>query len=245
MKMLNRFPSISLAILGLVTVPNIAFAEEGFYTGLNLGYNSIQNTKSGSNVAGGNKNGTLVDIDGDNGLLLGAAVGYKFSDTWRADISYTRLNNDLAWGGVYGSSTAVETTFKADTISDVLLLNAYLHGKGLYQETFDKIDPFISVGIGFAKNKMQSIKETSSTGTPTSDVDNGSKTSSVIRLGVGVDASIAPALTLTSSIDVYWLGDFNSGDSRDTTFSGLQDIGAWQIDDVVTYTASVGLRYAF
>jgi hypothetical protein len=246
MKVLHRVSSVSLVALALTVTPGMAFAKEGFYVGLNVGSNWLEHAESGSNVAGGNNNGTLVDIDGSDGLLLGGFVGYKFSDMWRADISYTRLNNDLSWRGVFGGVASSASAYTADTTSDVFLLNAYLHGKGLFEGAFDTVDPFVGVGVGFAKNKMKNVKEASyRTGASIAAVDSDSETSTVVRLGVGVDVNVSPALTMTSSIDAYWLGDFKTGDSRDRTTAGQQDIGAWRVDDVVTYTASVGVRYSF
>lgn len=248
MAYITRFPAAHLFLGALVFVgfqasPRLASAEEGFYVGLNGGENAFHGGSGGSNVAGGLRNGSLHDIDGDQGSLLGGVVGYRFSDLWRADISYTRLNNELDWTGSFPGNA--DTAFTSNASADVVMLNGYLHAKGFDENTFDTFDPFIGAGIGFTSNRLNDVVETrSSDGSFIADVDDGKKVRPAFRLGVGLDANIAPALTLTSSLDAYWLGGFETGDSRRFGASGSpQPIGKWKTDDVVSVGFSLGLRY--
>ncbi|GAA0633401.1 hypothetical protein GCM10009100_40490 [Thalassospira tepidiphila] len=235
----------ALVLVGAQTSARSAFAEEGFYVGLNGGVNWLKGGDGDTETAGGNHNGSLYDIEGDHGSLLGGVAGYKFSDLWRADISYTRLNNKLDWKGVFPGG-GLHSAFTSDASSDVVMLNGYLHAKGFDEDTFATFDPFIGAGIGFTSNRLTNIVESNaSTGSFEADVHDGKKIYPAFRLGVGLDANIAPSLTLTSSLDAYWLGGFETGDGRDRAASGFQEIGAWQIDDVVSVGISVGLRYAF
>jgi hypothetical protein len=231
-----------LVLIGLLVNSRFAFAEEGFYVGLSGGMNWIRDGKSGSDVAGGNLNGTVYDIEGDNGLLVGGVVGYRFSDLFRADVSYTRLNNELNWKGAFPGGG--DSAFASDASSDVFMLNGYLHAKGLNKGRFYTFDPFVGAGIGLTSNRLNDIVETGAgNGAFRADVHDGKTIRPAARLGVGVDTRITPALTLTSSVDAYWLGDFESAESRN--IAGFQRIGAWQIDDVMSLGMTVGFRYSF
>lgn len=232
----------ALILAGLAATPRSAAAEEGFYAGLNGGKNWFRGGDGGSDTAGGNHNGSLFEIDGDDGSLLGGVVGYKFSDLWRADISYTRLNNKLDWKGAFPGGA--DSAFTSDSRSDVVMLNGYLHAKGYAEDIFDTFDPFIGAGIGFTNNQLDDVVEADATsGALISNVNDGDKIQPAFRLGLGLDVNIAPSLTMTSSLDAYWLGGFETGAGRYQP--GFQEIGAWQVDDVISVGVSVGLRYAF
>ncbi|MDF1747587.1 MAG: outer membrane beta-barrel protein [Alphaproteobacteria bacterium] len=233
-----------LILFGLQISPRFASADEGFYVGLNGGMNWISNATKGSVVAGRDRNGRVHDIEGDNGLLLTGAAGYRFSNLVRMDVSYSRLNNELDWNGAF--PTFGDSAFTSDASSDVFLLNGYLHAKGLDKERFYTVDPFIGAGIGFTSNRLTNIIErVAATGALGSNVHDGTTLRPAARLGVGVDTKLSPSLTLTSSLDAYWLDGFETADSRNIAAGAFQNIGAWKIDDVVSVGITIGLRYSF
>lgn len=235
----------ALVLVGAQTSARSAFAEEGFYVGLNGGMNWLNGGDGDTETAGNSHTGSLSDVEGDQGSLLGGVAGYKFSDLWRADISYTRLNNKLDWQGVFPGG-GVNSAFTSDASSDVVMLNGYVHAKGFDEDTFATFDPFIGAGIGFTSNRLTHIVESNaSTGAFAADIRDGKKIHPAFRLGVGLDANIAPSLTLTSSLDAYWLDGFETGDSRVLAAGTFQNIGAWQTKDAISVGISIGLRYAF
>jgi opacity protein-like surface antigen len=237
------YVSLLLAIVSLGIVPKVAHSKDGYYVGINVGGNWTGNGTSGSSVAGAADNGFLSDIDGDRGLLLGGSIGYRYSDLLRVDISYSRLKNQLSWQGNY--PVGDPTLFSADTTSDLFMLNGSLHGKGIWPESFNRLDPFISAGVGYARNSITHAVETDSvTGGWVSNPTDGTSNGIAFRLGLGLDYELNPNLTLTTSVDANWLGSFETGNFR-VQGPTTPAIGPWMIDDVIAVGASIGLRYSF
>lgn len=235
--------SLLLAIVSLGIVPNIAHSKDGYYVGINIGKNWTDNGTSGSSVAGAAFNGFLSDIDGDQGILLGGSIGYRYSNLLRVDISYSRLKNQVSWQGNYPGKNP--TSFSADSASDLFMLNGSLHGKGIWPEYFNRLDPFISAGVGYAHNSItRALENDSVTGHWISDPANGTSDGFAFRLGLGLDYELNPNLTLTTSVDANWLGSFETGNFR-VQYTSPQAIGPWMIDDVIAVGASIGLRYSF
>jgi len=234
---------LSVGIASVGTIPHSAQAAEGFYVGLNGGWNWARGGNSSTDTGGLFLNGTAFDIDADNGRQLAGVIGYKYSDLLRVDASYTHLKNKLSWQGDF-KGLANPSSFTADTTSHILLLNGYLHGKGLSEGTFDTFDPFIGAGIGLVRNDMSNIVETFFGGTGNALPKDSKDLHPAIRVGIGVDTEITPSLALTSGLDAYWLGEFQTDDSRINN-GGNQLIGAWSVDDVFSVGMSLGLRYTF
>jgi len=233
---------VCVAFVGVGTTPRSTHAADGFYVGVNAGKNWASGGNGSTDVAGGLLNASLYDINAKSGGLVGGAIGYKFSDLWRTDVSYTRLKNILNWKGDF-KGLATPTHFTSDTTSHVLLLNGYLHAKGLNEDTFNTFDPFIGAGIGFVRNRVTNVVETSNTGAFVSYPADGRELHPAIRVGVGVDTQITPALTFTPALDAYWLGEFQTGDTR--VGASPTRIGAWTADGIYSVGVSLGLRYTF
>lgn len=237
------YVSLLLAIVSLGIAPNIAHSKDGYYVGINIGKNWTGNGTSGTSVAGAVDNGFLSDIDGDRGLLLGGSIGYRYSDLLRVDISYSRLKNQVSWQGNFPAWTP--NAFSADTTSNLFMLNGSLHGKGIWPEYFNRLDPFISAGVGYARNSMTHAVETDPVmGVWISNPADGTSNGFAFRLGLGLDYELNPNLTLTTSVDANWLGSFETGNFR-VQYASTPAIGPWMIDDVIAVGASIGLRYSF
>lgn len=214
------------------------------YFGFGVGVNWLANGSSGSNVAGGDFNGTLVDIGGGAGFAGTVALGRRFSDLWRADVTYTYLNNSLHWSGSFPDPSR-NTNFTGHASSSVVLANLYLHGRGLAPQTFGTIDPFIGAGIGIVWNHLGDVVEQSSDGTFTAWPDPGNRAGMAFRLGAGMDVDLTAKLTWTTSADFYWLGSFETGSARTKTSGLSTPINPWVISNVGVVSLTTGLRAAF
>jgi hypothetical protein len=223
-----------------------ALAADGFYVGIDGGRSWSANVGNGEGTTyGKNFNGTISDSGQDGGAVVGANIGWRFSDLLRTDISYAYLRGDAKWTGRFPAGTN-PTNFTADTQSHVLLLNGFLHGKGVAPGLFSVVDPFIGGGIGWTRNTLSDINE-SQDGALGARVARGTTDQFAYRLGGGFDIPINESLTFTTKADFYWLGNFNSGDSRQAQQAGWATgaIGAWQQTDSRLMVTTVGLRYSF
>lgn len=197
---------------------------------------------SGTNTGGGDFNGTPSTRHGGVGSAFGAALGYRFSDLLRADVTYTHLAAGHDWTGSYPSDSA--TDFSAHARADIFLLNGYLHARGLAPQRFKTFDPFLGAGIGLARTRLSDITETFN-GAFGSNVASGIKVRPAARIGLGLDTHVTEALTLTTTADAYWVGGFSSGNTRTLSGGSVKSIGAWKTSNVATYALGMGLRYSF
>jgi opacity protein-like surface antigen len=128
--------------------------------------------------------GQLNDLD--NSLILGAGVGYRFDPNLRGDVT-------LGYRGYYklrGVDAGVPaTSFSADVKSWLGLLNGYydfpVGGSWM---------PYLGAGIGFARNKVDSVTGTG--GGITASVPGGTKTEFAWALMAGVSYPLNAGMTL-------------------------------------------------
>lgn len=235
--------SLFLALTSVAIAPGVADAKDGFYIGVNGGKNWARNGESGTSGAGSGFGAFLSNIDGGSRSNLSGLVGYRFSDLLRVDAAYTRLKNQFTWQGNFADGSTNQ--FAADTASHVFMLNGAVHAKGIWPESIDKIDPFLSAGVGHYHNSVSHAVETNvGTGAVVSYPADGTHSGMAYRLGFGVDYLLNQNFTLTTSADARWLGDFKTGTHRNT-IPATPSMGAWRISDVIAVSASVGLRYSF
>lgn len=176
--------------------------------------------------------GKLDDVD--NSWILGAGVGYRFNPNVRGDVT-------LGYRGGYninGTDLGVPpTTFSGDVSSTALMLNGYYDFQPLTWGT-----PYIGAGIGWARNKVDSI-----TGTIlgfSATVPGGTKTDFAWALMAGVSFRLNPTVTLEVGYRYIDLGKIETDFGPVTTvpaFPGLTYSGA--SGKLKAHELTVGLRF--
>lgn len=185
--------------------------------------------------------GETRDLNYSDVTTYGVSGGYRFSDLVRADVSYTRLKGHQSW---IGTESGVDSEFEATRTSDVLLVNVYLHARGLAPDTFAAIDPYVGLGVGFSYNRLHEITESVGPGLSDYDVENGNVFNPAARLEVGVDYALSRSLTLNMALDGYYLGGFKTGDYRDSAWASTP-ISPWKTKNAHLVSGTLGLRYSF
>lgn len=127
---------ISVCAVLLAFSPS-AYSAEGLYVSGNIGLAM----PTDSDVTDSTEPGVTMDVESDDGLALGVAVGYGFGNI-RAEGEIAYQKNDLDKVSVGGESFDLS----GDTSSLAFLLNGYYDFKNKSAFT-----PFISAGLGLAK----------------------------------------------------------------------------------------------
>jgi opacity protein-like surface antigen len=152
--------------------------------------------------------GTLKDV-GDS-AILGGGVGWRINPNVRVD-------GTLAYRGWYdlNENDAANTKYTADVKSWNLMANAY------YDFALAWGKPYVGAGIGWARNKVDSIKATNPV-VPgvTITAPGGSKSGFAWALMAGVGVPLNPTMTLDVGVRYAALGKLETN-AGGLTASGL------------------------
>ena len=111
-----------------------AYAGEGVYYQFHGGANFITNDDLDGTVLG---TPFSTDYDADTGYAIGAALGKRLNDSWRAEAELTYRDNEI--GDVGG------VPVDGDVTSTALMFNGYYD---FYTES--DLEPYVGAGIGYA-----------------------------------------------------------------------------------------------
>ena len=136
--------------------------------------------------------GDLFPTSTGNSVFLGAGVGYRLSPMVRADLTVDYLTP----AKVNGQSTgAAPSTASADLDSLVGLLNGYFDLAGAFPDRFGRLQPYISAGIGIARNHLGTTTGLSPLIGPFT-LESASHTNFAWAVGAGVGLALTSQLTL-------------------------------------------------
>jgi OOP family OmpA-OmpF porin len=176
-----------------------------------------------------------------NSVLFGAGVGYRFTPLFRSDVTLDYIPS-LKVSGHNSALTGV--TNSADLASLVGLLNGYLDLDGLKPGILGPLQPFLTAGVGFARNDLGKMTY-GLTGVPSGALtQNGSThTSFAWGVGAGMGYPLTSNLTLDLTYKYLDLGEMRSG-STATVFGA--SIASTPIKaDLHVHTVILGVRFAF
>ena len=86
-----------------------------------------------------------------NSVFVGAGVGDRLSSMFRADITIDYLTPVKVTGH---STAAASSIASADLDSIVGLANGYFDFEGAFPNMFGRLQPYVSAGIGVARNHL-------------------------------------------------------------------------------------------
>lgn len=179
-----------------------------------------------------------------NSAVIGAGVGYRFSDLLRADATVS-YRGGFRWRG----SDVIGVSYRANVSSWALMANGYVD----LPLALGPVRPFVNAGIGVAWNRMSAIQQDwgpSSLAAAGTETDpSGSSTNFAWNVGAGLAWTIRPNLSADLAYRCADLGDvetkagisqasFAPGGTFQAPTSGVR--GRLRVNEVV-----LSLRYAF
>jgi opacity protein-like surface antigen len=123
------------------------------------------------------------------------------------------------------------------------MANGYFDLAGWQPAAFGPFQPYLTAGIGVARNDLGTFSGTSA-GFAVSE--NGSTTTNFAwGAGAGVGYSVTPNLTLDIGYKYFDLGEFRTGTAVTVGGAPLPPVTASKSTDLDVHTIMVGLRFGF
>ena len=163
----------------LLSISSVAYSTTGPYLSVNVGV-AIPDD---SDITDSTAPGMTMDLESDEGLALGVAVGYSFPCNMRIEGEFAYQENDLDKVSLYG----IDADLTGDTASYAFLVNGYYDFKNTSAFT-----PFIGGGIGMAKVEINDLNSPGSGDPDVSDDD----TVFAYQFGAGVAYTINEQVSL-------------------------------------------------
>ncbi|WP_375573790.1 outer membrane beta-barrel protein [Ahrensia marina] len=177
------------------------------------------------------------------GGLAGAAVGYRFNEWFRADIS-AEYRMRTGYDGLDRYDTTGDGTwdgtnqYTADKSEFLVMANAFVD-----LGTYHGITPYVGGGIGASYTMIDNLTDTN---TPTSSVayasDNG-EWAFAWALHAGLGYEVSDRVTLDFGYRYLDIGDASSGDI--IAFGGANNIAnPMEFEGITSHDVTFGFRYA-
>lgn len=148
----------------------------------------------------------------DGAFVGSVGVGYMVNSKFRTDVTaiyrgqYKTSQNASSEGNSYNS--------KQDISSVALMLSGYLMPKGFmdnYPRTFERLEPYLMVGVGGAVNKAGDIVATSSTASTKRTLGN-QKRNFAWQVGVGALFEVTKCLAIDAMYKYVDIGNVKTHD---------------------------------
>ena len=181
--------------------------------------------------------GPVVAPAGTSGIF-GGAVGFRFNENLRTDLSVDYVTSANINGENAGSPP---TTVSSKVNSLVVLANVYVDFPEFPSGILGPLIPYIDGGLGLAQNSLGAISGT--TGAAGAYTLNGQdRTAFAYALGLGVSYPVAPRFTVDFGYRFLDVGELRSGTSLTQKGTVVQVTGA-RSNGVMAQTLMAGLRY--
>lgn len=176
-----------------------------------------------------------TDSDGSS-AIVGAGLGYKFTDNIRADVT-------LGYRGWYKASAS--TNVGASTVSGNADTKSFDGFANVYYDIghFGRFTPYIGAGAGFANNRLDTASVLVN-GVTVASINSNSRTDFAWQAGVGTAYQITDAVALDVGYRYVDLGKISTGDTL-TINGGGSFSGATVEKNLNANEIQVGLRIAF
>jgi opacity protein-like surface antigen len=181
----------------------------------------------------------------NDSVLVGGGIGYRFSPLLRADVTV----DDLPSFRVSGTSTQPGNPSGSAPFSSVVIMaNGYLDLNGFDPAAFGRWQPFVTAGVGVARNDAGTFSGTFTSG-PLSGVplseSGAERTTFAWGVGAGIGYAITPHVTLDVAYKYLDLGELRSGTVVSVAGAPLPPVTASRSTDFGVHTLLVDLRYSF
>lgn len=262
---MSSFSTAAAAALLVFTSTGAAMAQmSGFYLRGDAGYGwSREDTFSDSApnsddaAFGTNAAGVITSSKGDfdRSAAFQIGAGYQVSPMFRADLTLGhrpgfKFDNAITpprFGGGANSQT-----FSADVKNTTVMLTGYLDLAGFAPSTFGDFQPYVGIGIGYARNSLSSalVRATgAAAGVPNGTYTLPSKTET--GFAWSLTAGTAYRITSALSVDVgYRYLDLGKVSTDTGNYAATGDFAAGAVTskveaDLRAHELTIGIRYAF
>ncbi len=211
------------------------------------GYGDSYRTTPGEEKGGWGSTGKMQNSEGKKSILGGVGYGKYLTDHFALELSYAETKSKLQWQGFWAGPSTSE--FYADTSSKLTMVSGTFFFRDISKRNrVNTIFPFITIGVGHARNKLKNTEEHSG-GSLVTMVHDNTESSVAYKLGLGFDQFITNNLVFTFSLDHYNLGKFSTGGHRHWVsgyYSGTTwPIGPWVTKTVSFNQATAGLKLTY
>ena len=244
-RVVRNLAAASVLFLPLFVSPAVAQSSlpAGFYVRGDAGGAFEQNITFKDT----NPNAPNCDLCGDlfpsstgNSVFLGAGVGYRLTPLFRADLTIDYLTPVK----VNGHSTgAASSTASADFDSLIGLVNGYFDLAGAFPDSFGSFQPFVSAGIGVARNHLGTTTGVSTLIGPFT-LEAHSRMNFAWAVGAGVGYALTPRLTMELAYKYVDTGQVRNGATLTAGGTSFQ-LTPSKTADLGVHAVTVGLRYSF
>lgn len=220
MKSSKKLLGIALAVIGIVlclSVNNSNAVEPGYYLRAGTGWSWAKDADFREDDPNSNPflfivypaavGGDVLDDIGDSPIIR-AGVGYRFNESFRTDITAS-----YRWGFELDDADIAGTAFQADIESTAFMVNGY------YDIPVDlgALRPFVGVGIGMAKNKLDGLAWNDMIAS--GSIPGGSETGFAWQLMLGAAVEISDRIAMEFGYRYYDGGEFKKDAGWDNTVS--------------------------
>jgi len=206
--------ALTCLVYASLLLPRHAAGQES-YVRIDGGWNKTSHVRFSDNHCGNTtppalfgcgagNDGSPLGAVGDFGEsgVLGIGLGHRFSPLWRADVVVERQTVLAFNGRANFRNTPGDQPVTGDVSVTTALLNTYLDIAPLLGESFGNFQPYVGLGIGFARKhagamhyRFPGLSPQALTATP-----GGTRTDPAWRATIGTGI----ALSRTLAVDLAW-----------------------------------------
>lgn len=207
--------------LSLLLVAEKAQAESGFYLGAEGGWSE----------GGADLNDRLAATP-----LMAAALGYRFSEHFRADVS-------IGYRAAY--AVGAVTRFSGSRLQWDSHVRALVGMANVYVDLFHwgRLRPYVGAGLGVARKSVDEIAVRDLQTGLTGRMEGATDTTLAWQAGLGTGINLAPGWVLDAGYRYTGLGEARSGDTL--TVGGTRIATQGFNGTVNAHELHLGLRYQF
>lgn len=184
--------------------------------------------------------GALFPSSTGHGLVFGAGVGYRLTPSLRADLTVDYLTPVAVDGH---STAAPSSTGSANLDSIVSLVNGYVDLAGAFPNWFGSFQPYVSAGIGVARNHLGTTTGVSGLVGPFM-LGEASWMNFAWALGAGVGYGLTPRVTIDLAYKYMDLGEVRTNATLIAGGAAFL-VTPSKTGDFDDQTVTLGLRYGF
>ncbi|SNR25512.1 outer membrane protein [Puniceibacterium sediminis] len=133
------------------------------------------------------------NMDVDDASFVEAAIGYDFANGFRGDLAFSGFGEadfDGDWSHTNPTTPGPHADMSGSIKSRAMMLNGYFEPLA-YMGRHESFQPFLTAGIGMARNEMSDWTRTNATSTPVSRTFEGdTNTGFAWSVGFGVSAEL-------------------------------------------------------
>lgn len=220
-----------------------------FYLGVEGGWiTGLTQATPDTNVGPAAMNGVSANPMPRAGFEVGGNIGYRFPCFFRSEFAYTFERQSYDWQA-YFLSTAVAPqpptvvqSFQAKLNSHLLFWNQYLQF-GDFCPVVANFDPYLQGGIGVAFNRLKETKEIAAGSVLTARLADKTATQLAFRFGLGTLVYSSSCWMLDMGIQVTYLGEVRSGNTRTLVSGVTQNIGPYEFENNWIGVFNVGVKF--